>query len=177
MDSKRQFLQILTIMMVGVTAVFGTVFALQAAPQAAASSIPDPTVHYYISALDAEKPEGGSGTISFTFMITRSGLATGGPSATVDFEITSTVTVSPQFTVDAADFGGIFPSGTISVGQQTREYTVTVPISGDNMIEFDESFQIVMSNPTYADGHIIQATANGIIQNDDYYLYLPFTLR
>ncbi len=113
-----------------------------------------------ISTANSSQAEGNSGTTNFTFTVTR----------TLNTTITSTanytVTASGANPVNATDFGGTFPSGTVSfnVGETTK--TITIPVSGDNTIEPDEDFTITLSNPS--SGTIIStATATGTIQNDD----------
>ncbi|MEL7036330.1 MAG: ExeM/NucH family extracellular endonuclease [Cyanobacteria bacterium J06592_8] len=109
-----------------------------------------------IAATDAVKAEGDAGTTPFTFTVTRSD-ATG--TTSVDFAVTSSE-------ADAADFGGVFPSGTVNFADGETSQVITVDVSGDTDPEFDENFTVTLSNPS-GDETITTATANGTIQNDD----------
>ncbi|MFO1087041.1 MAG: Ig-like domain-containing protein [Reyranellaceae bacterium] len=68
--------------------------------------------------------------------------------------------------VDAADFGGMLPEGTVNfaAGQTTAE--VTVLVSGDSAVELDESFTLTLSNESEGIS-LTAATATATIQNDD----------
>ena len=105
---------------------------------------------------NAIQAEGNAGITDFTFTVTRSG-DTSGPTD-VDFAVTGDA--------DAADFGGILPSGTVSfvAGETTK--TITVGVSGDVDAEADETFTVTLANAT-GGASIVAATAEGTIQNDD----------
>jgi len=115
-----------------------------------------------ITATDANKLEGNSGSTAHTFTVTRSG----------DLSISSTVNwsgagVAPN-SADAADFVmGVFPSGILSFLQGETTKTVTIEVAGDSTLEFDESFSITLANPSNA--KITTATAYGLIISDDVY--------
>ncbi len=113
-----------------------------------------------ITALDANKFEGNSGFTPFTFNVTREGLLTG--TTTVNWAVTG----SGPNPADAADFGGTLPSGvvTFAAGQTTR--TITVNVRGDTVVEPDEGFTVTLSNAS-GGAQIVEATASGIIRNDD----------
>jgi Ca2+-binding RTX toxin-like protein len=109
-----------------------------------------------LGALDADKPEGQSGSTSFTFTVTRTGDTTGSSSANW--------TVSG--TANAADFaGGALPSGTVSFAAGETSKTITVNVAGDTAVEGDEGFTVILSGATGAT--LGAATASGIIRNDD----------
>ena len=65
-------------------------------------------------------------------------------------------------TANAADFGGTFPSGTVTflAGELTK--TITVTPTNDQRIESDESFQIKIDG-----ANIIQSHAESTITNDE----------
>ncbi|MBB3265823.1 hypothetical protein FHW79_003456 [Azospirillum sp. OGB3] len=121
-----------------------------------------------IAATDADKREGDGtnpgGNTAFTFTVTRAGSTSG--ALTVDW----TVAAGPGSggaTLDAADFGGTLPSGTVSFGDGEATKTVTILASGDADIEPDETFTVTLSNPSVAATAIETASATGTIRNED----------
>ena len=102
------------------------------------------------------KAEGDTGTIPFTFTVTRTGNTTG--TASVNYAVTSAA-------ADGADFGGSLPTGIVTFAAGDASETITVNVSGDNAVEADEAFTVTLSTPTNA--VIGTASANGTIQNDD----------
>ena len=94
-----------------------------------------------ITPADAVKPEGNSGTTQFTFTVTRSGDLSG--PTDVDFQVSGGVS-NPA---DPTDFGGSFPSGTVEFIATEASKTVTVDVSGDQVVELDEEFTVTLSNP------------------------------
>ena len=117
----------------------------------------DPHASFAIAADDAVKAEGDAGTTGFTFTVTRSG-DTGGADS-VDFAVTSA-------SADAADFGGVLPSGTVNFAGGETTQTITIDVSGDTDLEAYEDFTVTLSNPS-AGTQITTASANGTIENDD----------
>ena len=111
-----------------------------------------------LSALDALKPEGSSGTTPFTFLVSRSGDVSG-PTA-----VTYTV---KGLGANAGDFaGGAFPTGTVTFAPGQVSQTLTIGVAGDPSLEGAESFSVSLSGPT--NGAIVTgSTANGTIENDD----------
>ncbi|MFN7115271.1 MAG: right-handed parallel beta-helix repeat-containing protein [Saprospiraceae bacterium] len=110
-----------------------------------------------ISALDANKAEGNSGTTNFTFSVTRTG------------NLNSTVSIKYDVSgsVDGADFaGGTLPSGTVTFNATETMQTIPIPVQGDLTIEPNETFTVTLSMPT-GDVSLTTATANSTIQNDD----------
>src|SRR5512142_641037 len=91
-----------------------------------------------ISADQASKAEGNSGTTPFTFTITRAGGLTG----------TSSVNWAVQIgaSMDTADFGGLSPSGTVTFAAGETSKTITVNVSGDTTVESDELLRVLLSN-------------------------------
>jgi autotransporter-associated beta strand protein len=111
-----------------------------------------------IGVLDAAKSEGDSGTTAFTFQVTRSGGSSG--VASVAYQ------VSGANGLNAADFGGTLPSGTVTFADGETSKTLTILVSGDVTVEGDESFTVTLSNPsTGAD--IGTAVASGLIIDND----------
>jgi len=119
-----------------------------------------PVTDISIAPLDAEKAEGDSSTTPFTFTVTLDTAATG--MVTANWSVAG----SGASPVDAADFGGSFPSGTITFPTGEDSQTVTIDVTGDIDVENDEGFTVSLSNPT---GGVTIAidSASGTIQNDD----------
>ncbi len=121
-----------------------------------------PMSAYRIEAVDAERAEGDSGTTPLTFRVTREGgLTTAGA---VDYQAFPTAGI----TVDTDDFatGGTFPSGQVTFAAGQVSADLSIPISGDTVLEGDETFEILLSNPQ--NGTIAgTGRAQGRILNDD----------
>jgi len=113
-----------------------------------------------VSAADANKAEGNSGSTPFTFIVTRRGLTTG--TTTVNYVVAGTG-VNPA---DAADFGGTLPGEqvTFAAGETTK--TITIHVRGDTTVEANESFSVTLSDAS-GDAQIETPTAVGTILNDD----------
>lgn len=125
------------------------------------SAFTAPAVSLSIDELDTPHNEGHSGLNSFTFTVTRTGETTG--SATVDYAVTG----SGGDPADAVDFGGTFPSGTVTFADGETSKTITINVSGDAAIESDEGFTVTLSNPSVG-ATIVAASATGTILNDDF---------
>ena len=108
-----------------------------------------------ITPTDATRLEGNTGTTAYTFTITRSGDTTG----------TSSVSYAVTGGVNAADFGGTLPFGTVTFAAGETSQLVTINVSGDTAVETDESFTVTLSGESGAT--IGTATATGTILNDD----------
>jgi hypothetical protein len=123
------------------------------------SSAPN-DINLAISSTDANKPEGNSGNTPFTFTVTRAG------NTSIATTASWSVTGSALNPVDAADFGGALPTGTVTfaIGEPTKD--ITVNVNGDNVSEPNENFTVTLSNPS-APATITTATAAGTIQDDD----------
>jgi protocadherin Fat 4 len=114
-----------------------------------------------ITATDASKTEGDSGSKAFTFTVTRTGLVTG----TTD--VTWAVAGSGTNPADAADFaGGTLPGDTLSFAADETSKAITVNVNGDATVELDETFIVTLSGPTNG-AVLLTAAADGTIQNDD----------
>ena len=114
-----------------------------------------------ISATDAVKPEGDSGTTPFTFTVTRSGDVSG----TTD--VSYAVTGSGADAAEGSDFGGALPTGTVSFAVNETSKIITVDVSGDGDVEADEGFTVTLSSPT--NGAVIAAASDTatIVDDDD----------
>jgi hypothetical protein len=113
-----------------------------------------------IAATDATKAEGNSGSIPFTFTVTRSGNASG--TSSVNYAVTG----SSGNAADGTDFvGGALPGGTVTFNANETSKVVTINVNGDTTVESNEGFTVTLSNPVNAT--IATATATGTINNDD----------
>ena len=109
---------------------------------------------------DVTLAEGTSGTpTTFTFTVTRTG-NTSGPSSAM-----FTVSGTGANPADAADFGGSFPTGTVSFAAGEMSKPVTINVTGDSTVEPDETFNVVLSSPVGAT--LADDTGLGTITNDD----------
>ena len=150
--------------LVGVTAD-GHVIAANGAGQelytlAGASAYTPSTVS--IQTAPVSHLEGNTGVTAFTYTVTRSG------DTSAAGNVTWAVSGSGARPADAADFqGGALPVGTLSFGAGELSKTLTVNVTGDSAVESDETFVVTLSNPTGAGVGIQNATASGVIQNDE----------
>src|SRR5262249_44539672 len=109
----------------------------------------------------ADKAEGQSGQTNFIFTITRSG------DLPADQFLDFAVSGGTGFAANGADFvNGVFPSGSIHFNAGDTGANLTLFVQGDATVEPDENFLITISNATLG-GTITQATATGVIRNDD----------
>ncbi|MEI6239395.1 MAG: Calx-beta domain-containing protein [Planctomycetia bacterium] len=109
-----------------------------------------------VSIADASVIEGNSGTRNLSFV------------ASLSFTSSQTTTVQFQTrdgTATAADVDYLAASGTLTFRPGQRTAMVTVPVRGDTNIEQDETFQVVLANPTNAT--LGRSTAVGAILDDD----------
>ena len=110
--------------------------------------------------VSANEGTGGT-TTAFSFTVSRTGATVG--SATVDYTVIGSG-VSPA---NAADFGGTFPSGTVTIADgQTSAPVTVINVSHDSLVENNETFDVVLSNPA-ALYTIATGTATSTITNDD----------
>ena len=113
-----------------------------------------------ILAQSTDKQEGNSGTTVYSFTISLD------QAAATDQTIDWAVTGNGSHPVDAADFGGSLPSGTVTFAAGDTVKTLEISAAGDSAIEFDEGFMVSLSNQSA--GLIVgTATATGVIRNDD----------
>jgi len=152
----------------GVIAAGGTVsFGLLAAPGAVAGAKPanyalngvplgsTAPLSPSISVADAKVTEGNAGTSMLVFPVALSSISA--TPVTVAYSTASlTATAGSDFTQ---------ASGTITFAPGETSKTVSVAVSGDTMVEQDETLSIKLSVPTGAT--LGAATATGTIINDD----------
>jgi hypothetical protein len=104
--------------------------------------------------------EGDSGTTKLTFTITATGLSILDLGDTIDYATANGSAVAPA---DYAARSGTATVGSILGGSSST--TVTVDVNGDTAPERDETFQLVLSNPS--SGTIADGSGEGRIVNDD----------
>lgn len=100
------------------------------------------------------------GNTPFVFSVSRTGDSSGAASATF------TVAAGGSRPADAADFGGSFPTGTVSFAAGETSQKITVSVSGDTDFEAEETFEVTLSNPI---GTTLgtNSIGRGYIRNDD----------
>ncbi len=146
----------------GLMSIQGSVSSDATDPQPDDNEVTETTTVYDNQFLigDAAVEEGDSGTTVMTFTITRT---TNVNSSSVDVQ---TVDV-PGSAVAGEDYTSL-PLTTIEFVQGgALAQTITVDVSGDNVVELDEVFLVVLSNPRGGRLSDDQATATGTIINDD----------
>lgn len=116
---------------------------------------------------DVNQDEGDSGeTTDMVFRIHRSGDTS--VAGSVDYSVEA---YPSSQEADADDFASSFPmSGTVEFAAGETFQDVTVQIQGDDDIESNEFFRMVLSNPAAEDGgdvELTSASAFGTIRNDD----------
>jgi uncharacterized protein len=111
-----------------------------------------------IRVLDARVTEGDNGETLLTFLVRRAG------GSALESDVSYAVNLDG--TADAADIGaGAVLSGTLhfAVGQNVA--TITIPVQGDLVGEFNETLSVTLSGATHAT--IVDGAAAGTIVNDD----------
>ena len=112
-----------------------------------------------ISVDDVSKLEGQSGQSALTFTVSLSGGSF--DPVSVDYR-----TEDGTATVADSDYTAL-PTQTLTFAPGKRSKTVTVQVTGDTAYEPNESFELVLSNPTNAS--LGKAVGTGTILNDDGY--------
>jgi hypothetical protein len=124
----------------------------------------DDIITVSVTPLSADKFEGDVGENPFTF--TASISAPPPQRVTVNWAISTVGLINPA---TAGDFAGsIFPSGTLiwEAGDGSNRTITTLVVSGTNVAEPDQPFDVVLSNPT--GGAVLgSASARGTIRDDD----------
>jgi hypothetical protein len=110
-----------------------------------------------LEAVNADRPEGAG---QFQFQVRRNGATNG--TTTVNWGVAGGA-ITPA---DAADFGGAFPSGTVTFNPGDTVQQINVNVADDSTVEPDETFVVTLSNPS-AGARIIVGSAGGVIRNDD----------
>ncbi len=113
-----------------------------------------------LSIADATVLEGNAGSTPISFVVSRTGGSAGAVSASY------TVNFLPPG-ADASDFaaGSMF-SGTVNFADGEASQTIIFNVAGDTIVEGDESFTVLLTNPT-GGATIGDGVASGTITNDD----------
>lgn len=107
---------------------------------------------------DATLVEGQSGSTNMIFTVTRTEGTAGAVGATYTIVLDGTAT--------AGDLATATLTGTVGFAAGQTSATISVPISGDNAVEGNETFRVVLSDPT-GGVTLTDASALGTITNDD----------
>jgi parallel beta-helix repeat protein len=139
------------------TAPYGDTSEFSQAVEAVVMAPPPPPsspVAPFFTISDVEANEGNSLTKQFVFTVTRNGSTSG--TASVQY-------VTQNQTAGSGDYDA--KSGTLNFANGEATKTISITVKGDTKVEGDESFRIILSNPTGA----VIAGNNGIgkILNDD----------
>ena len=146
----------------GTNVHFAFQYTATSGTNAASWRVDDVRIEGYVGAvLTIEPPttnmvEGAAGNVAHTFTVTRTGNTTG--ASTANWAVTGTA--------DAADFGGVLPSGVVSFAANQTTQVITVNASGDTTPEINENFTVTLSGAS-AGTAIVGATATGVIVSDD----------
>ena len=116
-----------------------------------------------IAARTATVTERNSGSTNVLFDVYRTG------DSSADLVLDFAVTGFGASAADAADFGGQFPGGTVTLAAGQTSATVTVAVSGDAVAEADEAFAVTLSQQANAATKAVIAAPRAIvtIENDD----------
>lgn len=121
---------------------------------------PDP--EFELLPVQLDRAEGSSGTTEFLFKIVRPA-GHSAQAVQVDWEVYGRGSHPASF----SDFdGNDFPSGTATFAAGVTEVLVALNVIGDRFSEADETFEILLRNPSSGFG-IHTATIDGVIRNDD----------
>lgn len=133
-----------------------------------------------ISAFSADKGEGNSGYVEFTFTVTRAGYTS--QVSTVDWRVDPSVANS----VNAADFSGSqaagvlrdvdgIPYGSVTFAAGETSKTITLRVAGDSQLEGNETLRVLLENASPGN-EIATASADGVVRNDDAEVSITGTL-
>lgn len=116
-----------------------------------------------IAATNAVKLEGNTGSTPFFFTVTRGGTLSG--TSSVNYAVTG----SGGSPATATDFGGTFPSGTLSFNPLESSKQIQINVSGDATDEDNEGFTVTLSGASSGSA-ITTPTATGSILDDEMHL-------
>ena len=105
------------------------------------------------SAVAQDEDSGGA----HTFVITRDN-----PHLHAEPQIVRWSVDQDTSTADAKDFGGTWPSGTVTFLAGETSKTITINVDNDQTVESDETFQVKIDA-----GNVIQSHAESTIKNDE----------
>jgi uncharacterized delta-60 repeat protein len=118
--------------------------------------------------IDATAAEGDANNGRLTFELIRLESTSG--ISSVDYNVVS-ARRNPILSVDLGvtpeDFGGVFPSGTVTFLDGETRKIIEIEVAGDLVIEADERFILSLSNPVNARVFNRNQSEIGVITNDD----------
>ena len=103
----------------------------------------------------------------------------GETTVTFSFRVNLSTASDQTVTVDFATADGtagvgsdyVAKTGKVTFSPKTTEGVIEITVVGDTLKEADETFNVVLSNPTNAT--LYNNTGSGTIRNDDTYLFIP----
>ncbi len=110
-----------------------------------------------VGAVDADKAEGDSGSVTHSFEITRGGNLDA--PVTVDWAVMGDE-------ADLEDFGGAFPSGSVTFNAGETVQSISLTTAGDGVVETDEGYDLAIVSAT-GRAVALERVARGVIRNDD----------
>jgi len=113
-----------------------------------------------ISPSNIQKNEGDEGISLFTYTLNR--INDPEPAVTLDFSVMG-IGVNPA---DIDDFGGSFPSGSVSFSSNEVSKQLVINVSSDYLLEDNEQFSVTLSASSV--GTLGTNSANALIINDDF---------
>jgi hypothetical protein len=132
-------------------------------------------IDYAIAATVAEVAEGNAGTTPISFTLTRSGTTTG--SSSVEFLLAGGAGLGEDYSFEPAtgvtgtgitvtETGGVF---TVTFAPNATDATLTLNVTGDTVIESNETVQVQLQNGTAPNGSATISTPDAAttILNDD----------
>lgn len=118
---------------------------------------PVPTVpEISLTPATASVTEGNSGTTSLTFTVTRTSSTS---ASSVNYAVSSGTATADDFV------GNTLPAGTVNFATNETSKTISIAIAGDTTVEADETFNVVLSNPSNA--KLATSSSVATIVNDD----------
>src|SRR5690606_108637 len=113
-----------------------------------------------LSIADLAQAEGDAGDTAFNFTVTlSSALPEGFPAVSVDYSTADGTASAP------GDFTAIAGATLSFFGNEPATAEVAVTVTGDTVVEDDETFLVLLSNAVGA--VIVDSSATGTILNDD----------
>lgn len=113
-----------------------------------------------IQAMTSPTLEADSTTTSYVFEVTRSWMTAS------DFTVKWQVVPFGPYTVNASDFGGTLPEGIVSFSAGEIQKTITVLVSGDLDVEWNETFAVQLYDSTNSSQILASAAIGTILDND-----------
>jgi len=116
---------------------------------------------FEITLFQGPQTEGDSGPLEYSFTVSSNGVAAA--ATRVDYVVAG----AGPHPADADDFGGVFPGGTIEFAAGETEKFVTIDVSGDSVLEGDETYSFTLSNPQGGVLGVSMSVQTSILDDDD----------